>query len=74
MKFAMSYSYGKDSALALRKMIEAGHEPVCLVPMFPLWQQGRESDVSQIIRLGVSVLDQKPQRRFAAGEPAGSVY
>lgn len=33
MKFAMSYSCGKDSTLALHKMIEAGHEPVCLVVM-----------------------------------------
>jgi len=31
MKFAMSYSCGKDSALALDKMIQGGHEPVCLV-------------------------------------------
>lgn len=33
MKFAMSYSCGKDSTLALHKMIEQGHEPVCLVVM-----------------------------------------
>lgn len=33
MKFAMSYSCGKDSTLALHKMIEQGHEPVCLVIM-----------------------------------------
>lgn len=33
MKFAMSYSCGKDSTLALHKMIEAGHEPVCLIVM-----------------------------------------
>lgn len=140
MKFAMSYSCGKDSTLALHKMIEAGHEPVCLVimveksadrsyfhgadmgmlkkyevslglplvlcpsngedyhlafesglrqakamgaeaaafgdidiegnrkweesrcqntgltPMFPLWQQGRENNVSQIVRLGYRCL------------------
>lgn len=31
MKFAMSYSCGKDSTLALHKMVEQGHEPVCLV-------------------------------------------
>ena len=33
MKFAMSYSCGKDSTLALHKMLEQGHEPVCLVVM-----------------------------------------
>ena len=31
MNFAMSYSFGKDSAFALYKMLEAGHKPVCLV-------------------------------------------
>jgi len=31
MKFAMSYSCGKDSALALYKMIKAGNEPVCII-------------------------------------------
>lgn len=29
----MSYSCGKDSTLALHKMIQAGHEPVCLLVM-----------------------------------------
>lgn len=33
MKFAMSYSCGKDSTLALHKMRAMGHEPVCLVVM-----------------------------------------
>lgn len=33
MKFAMSYSCGKDSTLALHKMMEQGHTPVCLVVM-----------------------------------------
>lgn len=34
MKFAVSYSCGKDSTLALHKMmIEEGHKPVCLVVM-----------------------------------------
>ncbi len=33
MKFAMSYSCGKDSTLALHKMLGQGHEPVCLVVM-----------------------------------------
>ena len=31
MKFAMSYSCGKDSALAMHKLIKAGHTPVCLI-------------------------------------------
>lgn len=33
MNFAMSYSCGKDSTLALHKMLEQGHVPVCLVVM-----------------------------------------
>jgi len=31
LKFAMAYSMGKDCTLTLQKMIEAGHEPVCLL-------------------------------------------
>ena len=31
MDFAMSYSFGKDSAYALYKMIKDGHKPVCLI-------------------------------------------
>ena len=34
MKFAMSYSCGKDSTLALHKMLAQGHEAVCLVVCF----------------------------------------
>jgi uncharacterized protein (TIGR00290 family) len=34
MRFAMSYSSGKDGALALWRMIEAGHEPICLLVTF----------------------------------------
>jgi len=33
MKFVMSYSCGKDSTLALHKMIEAGNEPIALIVM-----------------------------------------
>lgn len=33
MKFVMSYSCGKDSTLALHKMIEQGHQAVCLLVM-----------------------------------------
>ena len=31
MKFAMSYSFGKDSSLSLWRMLSEGHEPVCLI-------------------------------------------
>lgn len=34
MRFALSYSCGKDSTLALHKLIAAGHEPLCLITMF----------------------------------------
>ena len=34
MKFVMSYSCGKDSTLALHKLLAAGHEPVGLLVMF----------------------------------------
>ena len=33
MKFVLSYSCGKDSTLALHKMLEQGHEPVGLLVM-----------------------------------------
>lgn len=31
MKFAAGYSFGKDSALAFWRTIQAGHQPVCLI-------------------------------------------
>lgn len=31
MDFALSYSFGKDSALALHKMVQQGHRPICLI-------------------------------------------
>ena len=34
MKFAVSFSGGKDSILALHEMVEAGHEPVALLVMY----------------------------------------
>mgnify|MGYP002591600070 CR=1 FL=1 len=34
MKFVMSYSCGKDSTLALHRMVAAGHEPVALLAMY----------------------------------------
>lgn len=33
-EIVMSYSCGKDSTLALHKMVEAGHTPVALLVMF----------------------------------------
>lgn len=33
MKFVVSYSGGKDSVLALHKMLESGHTPVGLLIM-----------------------------------------
>lgn len=33
MKFAISYSCGKDSTFALHKMIKQGHTPICLMVM-----------------------------------------
>lgn len=34
MKFAISYSFGKDSALALWRMVRQGHQPVCLITTY----------------------------------------
>lgn len=34
MKFACSYSFGKDSVLALWRMVQKGHEPVCLITTY----------------------------------------
>ncbi len=34
MKFAASYSGGKDGALALYRAIQSGHEPVCLLTTY----------------------------------------
>lgn len=34
MKFAIAFSGGKDSILALHEMVEAGHEPVALLVMY----------------------------------------
>lgn len=31
MRFAISYSCGKDSTLALDYMLNSGHEPICLI-------------------------------------------
>lgn len=34
MKFVTSYSFGKDSALAMYRMIQAGHEPVAILTAY----------------------------------------
>ena len=34
MKFAVAFSGGKDSILALHEMVEAGHEPAVLLVMY----------------------------------------
>ena len=34
MRFAVSFSGGKDSVLALHEMVEAGHDPVALLVMY----------------------------------------
>jgi len=52
MKFAMSYSFGKDSAFALYKMIQLGHEPVCLITTINeendrTWFHGINADLIQ---------------------------
>ena len=52
MKFAMSYSFGKDSALALHKMAQEGNEPVCLITSVNeengrSWSHGLNSDLLQ---------------------------
>jgi uncharacterized protein (TIGR00290 family) len=52
MKFAMSSSFGKDSALALHKMIRAGHDPICLITTVNsengrTWSHGINPDVVQ---------------------------
>lgn len=39
MKFALSYSCGKESSLALHRLTAEGHEPVCLVTVINAAQQ-----------------------------------
>jgi len=60
MKFAMSYSCGKDSALALWRMLNAGHEPACLLVTFNTelgrsWFHGVDprllEDISQSLKI-----------------------
>ncbi len=53
MKFVMAYSCGKDSTLALHKMIEQGHEPVGLIVMI-----NEEADRSYFHGADDTMLDQ----------------
>jgi uncharacterized protein (TIGR00290 family) len=48
----MSYSFGKDSALALYRMIQAGNEPICLITTVNVkngrsWSHGISYDLIQ---------------------------
>ena len=54
MKFAVSFSGGKDSILALHEMVEAGHQPVALLVMYRedagrSWVHGIEPDLLSAI-------------------------
>ena len=48
MKFVLSYSCGKDSTLALHKMLEQGHEPVGLLVMVADFLGIGKSGVAQV--------------------------
>jgi len=63
MKFATLYSSGKDSALALYRMINEGHTPVCLIIMYNKdaersWFHGVSDDLLAEVQdsLGVPVI------------------
>lgn len=54
MKFAMLYSCGKDSALALHRMLAQGHTPVCLINTYNSvanrsWFHGITSDLLEAV-------------------------
>lgn len=54
MKFVASFSGGKDSMLALHKMISMGHEPVALLVMFQKgqdcsWVHGMDAEMVKVI-------------------------
>lgn len=63
MKFAMSYSGGKDSALALYRMVQAGHEPAALVVTINeeqgrSWFHGVSTDLLDVVseRVGIPLI------------------
>ncbi len=79
MKFVMSYSCGKDSALALHRMIQAGHQPVALLTTVNIdqgrsWFHGVPDDLLAAIAdsIGVPVITArcKPDDYTAALETA----
>ena len=58
MKFVMSYSCGKDSTLALYKMIEQGNEPVVLVVDGPVFKSLLPYQTGGILDFGdFSIID-----------------
>ena len=59
-KFVMSFSGGKDSVLALYKMIQMGHEPVALLTTIKKyqeesWTHGLSKDLLQRISASLSI-------------------
>lgn len=63
MRFAMLYSCGKDSALALERMLSAGHEPICLITTYNKdagrsWFHGVDDDLLDAVSesLGIPLL------------------
>ncbi|AZN38812.1 Dph6-related ATP pyrophosphatase [Paenibacillus albus] len=79
MKFAMMYSGGKDSSLALYRMINEGHTPVALVTTFNeeqgrSWFHGITEDlltsVSESLDIPLIVCRSNPETYSAAVEEA----
>lgn len=63
MRFAVSYSFGKTCALALWRMLQQGHEPVCLVTTVNgendrSWSHGMDATLRQAVSdsLGIPLL------------------
>ena len=60
MKFAISYSCGKDSALALLRMKNSGHEPVCMITTINeeaerSWFHGVDYELMRAVSDGLSI-------------------
>jgi len=60
MKFAVSYSGGKDGALALYRMIATGHTPVALVTTFNIeqkrsWFHGVQEDLLEAVSASLGI-------------------
>ncbi|MDR2535449.1 MAG: adenine nucleotide alpha hydrolase [Treponema sp.] len=76
MKFAMSYSFGKDSALGFYKMIQAGHEPVCLITAMNQekgrsWSHGVSPE---LIELSAAALGLPVIEAFCRAEDYGKAF